>query len=100
MAEQSLDDLVNKLQRRVEYLERELDLSYEEHRFVNRIEKIFPDEAEIEYDDGTFGHYAQVSDITGDDVQHALDTIDGLDLDLGTAVTETGTGVGMEVWTI
>lgn len=91
-----MDDKVAELERRVSYLERELDMSYEEFRFKQNIEEMFTDDCTIEFRDGRYGYFARVTGIDGDDVQLAIDRLDGTEY--GHAVTETGEGLGMEVW--
>ena len=91
-----LSERVSELEQRVSFLEGELEMSYEEERFRRRVRSIFPDDAEIESRDGHYGYFARVTDIPGDDVQVAIDRLENTDY--GHAVTETGEGLGMEVW--
>jgi len=91
-----MEDRLTELEQRVSYLERELDTSYEEEQFERRVESVFPDEAEIETRDEHYGFFARVTNINGDEVQMALYRFESTDY--GTAVTETGEGLGMEVW--
>jgi len=96
MEDIDLSERVSRLETRVAYLEGELDMSYEEAQFRQKVESIFFDEAEIEMRDGHYGFFARVTDIDGDDVQHAIDRLENTDY--GHAVTETGEGLGMEIW--
>lgn len=85
-----------KLQSRVDYLESELDISYEEELFKQRIGHVFPDDADFSMKSGFYGYYAMVTGIDGDDVNHAMGELDSRGLEY--AVTETASGLGMEVW--
>jgi hypothetical protein len=97
MEDIDLSDRVSKLERRVAYLEGELEMSFEEQQFSHRIETIFPDDATVETRESVRGYFARVTDIDGDEAQIALDRLDNTDY--GTALTETGAGLGVEVWT-
>lgn len=91
-----LSERVSQLETRVAYLEGELETSYEEEQFYRRVRSIFPDSAEIETRDGHYGFFARVTNINGDNVQAAIDRLESTNY--GHAVTETGEGLGMEVW--
>jgi len=94
-----LRDRVAELEDKFAFLEDELDVSYEKRAFVNRVEMCFDDSATIEIQEleKTVGYFARVTDIDGDDLQEALDSLGRTDY--GTAVTETGSGLGLEIWT-
>jgi len=91
-----MEEKIAELEARVAFLEAELEMSYEEEQFRRRIQSIFPDGADIESRDGAYGYFARVTDINGDEVQMAIDRLENTDY--GHAVTETGEGLGMEVW--
>lgn len=87
------------LEKRVSYLEEELDTSYEQNKFERTVEQVFPDKNEdrtIEFRSGHYGYFARVTGIDGNEIQYALDRFSVYGY--GTAVTETASGVGMEVW--
>lgn len=56
MSDTDLAERVCELEERVAYLERELDLSYDEERFRRRMDHIFPNEAEVEVVNDTMGY--------------------------------------------
>jgi hypothetical protein len=91
-----MEERLAELEQRVAYLERELETSYEEYNFRRNVESIFSDKQDIEFRDGHYGYFARVTNLNGDEVQAALDRLDNRDLD--SAVTETGEGIGMEIW--
>lgn len=91
-----MENKVIELEKRVAYLERELDMSYEEYSFRRSIEGTFSDEQDIEFGDGHYGFFARVTNINGDEAQTALDRLENRDF--GTALTETAEGLGIEVW--
>lgn len=91
-----IDERVSRLEARVDYLERELETSYEEEQFHRRIDSIFPDNAEVDTREGHYGLFARVTDMNGDELQTALDRLERTDY--GHTVTETAEGIGVEVW--
>jgi hypothetical protein len=91
-----MEEQLAELEQRVSHLERELETSYDEVSFKRAVQSIFSDEQEIEFRNGHYGYFAQVTNLDGDDVQVALDRLDNYDF--GSAVTETGSGLGMEIW--
>ena len=69
--------------------------------FTHVLQKAFPkDDTEIEINTGNFGKHAFIRNINGDDVQYAIKKIELSDSDVKFAVTETGSGVGMEAWSL
>lgn len=96
---EDLEEQVEQLSDRVSYLERELEVSYMQNRFERRMFSLLPtDDHEVEISDGPYGYHARITDINGDDVQYIIDRLDSMDR-YDYAVTETGAGLGMEVWT-
>jgi len=88
---------IEELERRVAFLESELGISYDEQKFKNTVSRIFDNSVTIEFRDGHFGYFARVQGIDGDDAQSALDELDNTAY--GYALTETGSGLGIEIWT-
>lgn len=93
------EERLQELENRIAYLERELELSYRENRFRQKINGIFKSRGTVEIRDGDFGLFARVTDIDGDDVQFASEKFDAIYEDFDYAITETDSGLGMEVWT-
>lgn len=93
-----MEERVEELERRVSYLERELDLSYERHQF-KRLANSLPtdDDAVVVVSEGPYGYHARITNINGDEVQRIIERVERQD-DIDFAVTETGNGVGIEVW--
>lgn len=91
-----MDKELAELERRVSHLEGELETSYEQEKFENGVGSMFPDDASLDFKDGHYGYFARATDITGDDVNIALEKADRYGYE--TAVVETGEGLGMEVW--
>ena len=94
------DEEIEELERRVDYLEGELGISLQEHTFRRRIQTIFPEstDADIEIkENGVHGYFARATGIDGDDLEVALSRLDSTDYE--NAITETGDGLGLEVWT-
>lgn len=98
------DKRVEQLEDRVSYLERQLGLNYEKEKFRKAIEYLAPDSATVDINGETFDRYARISDIDGDDVQRILEDVDvrnsggGTDMEIKSKVTETGSGLSVEVW--
>lgn len=102
MEEISLEEQVQRLERRVSYLERELGTNYDEHKFETRVKSTAPDDADIDFRDGhfpngSFGEFARITNINGDDAQYILGRLE--ETEYGTALTETAEGLGVEVFT-
>lgn len=91
-----MEERLAELERRVAYLEGELETSYEEQAFQRTIKSIFSKDQDIEYRDGHYGFFARVTNLNGDEIQVALDRLENHEY--GCAVTETAEGPGMEVW--
>lgn len=96
MEEINLRERVKELENRVSFLEAELDVSLAEERFKNTVTNTFPDDADVTFENGHYGYFARVSDIDGDDVEIARGRLE--QREVGFAITETGDGLGMEVW--
>jgi hypothetical protein len=99
MDEQSLSNRVGLVEKRLSYLEEELDISYEEYRFEKRLESLSPNHASLSTRCGNFGFHAKITDINGDDANEITAKIDDFHDDLDYALTETASGLGIEVWT-
>jgi len=56
----------------------------------------FFDDATIEIREGDYGFFARVTDIDRYDVQAAIEQMQNTEYEY--AVTETGRGLGMEIW--
>jgi len=98
--EKIVDEEVEQLKQRVAYLERELGESLHQNRFKQKVNSLPPSssDADIDVSEGPYGYHARITNIDGDDVQYMIEKVDGLDK-YDYAVTETGTGLGFEVWT-
>lgn len=96
------EERLRRLEQRVEYMERELDVSYEQYQFERRMDKIFrDDDVGIEVSDNRVGGYhAFVENLDTDTLNMALDRLQNLEGEVQYEVTESGAGLGMEVWTI
>jgi hypothetical protein len=91
-----LEERVSKLERRIDYIEKETDIYYERAKFKQAVDSIRPEGSSVEYQEGFYGYFAVVSDIDGDQAQIMMDRFESRDL--GHALTETGDGLGIEVW--
>lgn len=95
-----LREQVSSLQNRVAYLERELELSYDEHRFERRMERLVPGDFEVETVDNQIGGYhARFSNLSADQLNAAIEKVEFGDTEYEWAMTETAEGIGLEVWT-
>lgn len=73
------------LEERVNYLERELDISVEEERFERRMERIAPTGSSFEVSENNMGFYVGEIDILPTELPHIVRKVDEID------------GVGWEV---
>ncbi len=90
---------VEELANRVSHLEAELETSYMEERFERTVYSLAPnDDADVETNQGPYGYHARITNVNGDEVQAIIDRVDGRE-NIDFAVTETGSGLGVEVWT-
>lgn len=93
-----MEEQLAELERRVAFLEEQTGECYEEHAFERTIDSITPDDADVDSRDGRYGYFAQVTNIDGDEAQEILREVEKRD-GYGSALTETGNGLGVEVWT-
>ncbi len=95
-----LEEQVSSLQNRVAYLEAELETSYEEERFNRRMNSLIPGDFDVEIRDNQLGGYhARFSDIGADQLNSAIERLEFREDDYEWSMTETGSGIGLEVWT-
>jgi hypothetical protein len=104
--EDNISQDVNRLNRRVSFLEEELGTSFEEHRFRKAVDSIAPNSATVCYsDESWYGHHAVVTNIDGDDVQKISERAESLNVSPGGSdtilhkVTETSDGLSVEIYT-
>lgn len=96
---ESLEDRIELLEKKVAHLESELDVRFERRKFEDDIEYISPSEASCEISEGPYGYHARITDINGNEAQQIIDSIETCSDPLSHSLTETGTGLGIEVWT-
>ena len=95
-----LEEQVSSLQSRVAYLERELETSYEEDQFNRRMNSLIPGDFDVEIRDNQLGGYhARFANIGADQLNSAIERLEYREDDYEWAMTETGEGIGLEVWT-
>lgn len=96
-----MEERVEELERRVHYLEEQLEESYERHRFNRRMNSLIPSDVSVEIHDNrmTTGYHAEFHDLTADELNSAIENIEFRDVDYEWSMTETGEGIGLEVWT-
>jgi hypothetical protein len=88
------DDLaerVGELEARVEYLERELDLSYDKERFRRQMERIFPNDADWEVVNAVGGHYSAEACLGPHEMDQVIGRVQGMD-DYGWQIHESEEG--------
>ena len=97
---EDLEERISELETMVAYLERELDISYDRHKFESQMNRLIPtDCGDIEISNNRIGGYhARFSKLTIDQLNAAIENIEFRDTDYEWCVTETSEGVGLEVW--
>lgn len=96
----SLEETVQQLEERISYLERELELSYDEHKFERKMNTLVSGEYDLEINDNRVGGYhARFGELSADQLNYAIERLEFSESEYNWAMTETGSGIGLEVWT-
>lgn len=91
------EERLNELENRVSFLEKEVGTSLKQEQFVRSIELLAADEADVEFKQGRYENFARITSVNGDDVERIRQRIEKRG-ELNYAITETGSGLGVEVW--
>lgn len=91
MSDTDLAKRVNELEQRVAYLERELELSYDEERFRRRMERVFPNGADYEVTNSTMGHFSAEACLGPHEMDQVIGRVEEMD-DYGWQITESEDG--------
>lgn len=83
-----LQEKVHDLRERVNYLERELEMSVDEQRFERQVKRVVPTGNDYEIGRDGMGYYNASINIHPADLPHAVSTIDKID-DIGWQVKDT-----------
>lgn len=92
-----MDEKLAELEKRIEHLENETGTSHEQRQFELLVAEITPDGASTDVKTDHFGKFVRITNIDGDDAQQIMDRVDRMD-EYDYALTETGEGLGVEVW--
>lgn len=91
MSDTNLAERVCELEERVAYLERELDLSYDEEKFRRRMERIFPNDADYEVVNSTMGYHSAEACLGPHEMDQVIGRVQEMD-DYGWRITENDDG--------
>lgn len=97
-----LQERIAELEERVSYLEVELDTSLDRAKFEDFADRLFKESSPDEIrDNGVGGYFARASGLSVEDANQAIGRLEGGPRDdVEWALTETGDGLGLEVWTL
>jgi len=82
---------VHELEERVAYLERELDLSFDEEKFRRRMDHIFPNDTDYEVVNSTMGHHSAEACLGPHEMDRVIGRVQEMD-EYGWQITENEDG--------
>lgn len=94
--DEDVEERLNRLERKVSFIEDELDVSYAEYEFRGRIGNLAPQDANIEVTVEPFYRHAFIDGLDTNDLNQVLDRLQQTDYEY--EVTETGGNLGVEVY--